>query len=153
MRLLDQFNRWRNEWRTRRLIAQLAPTFITGGVDLTGSQRLVCEALGRIGEPAIKALVVAMKESPYAHRALGLVGGNRAFDALKKELCHEDWRHREAACYGLCNMDSPIVCKALPVVTTLNDDPVGEVIMAATALMKHIQEIKPEPDKVAKRRH
>lgn len=124
------------------LIAVLPPTFATGEVDLRQSSDSPHEALRRIGEPAVAPLITAMNTTPQAHRVLGMIGGRRCLQALRKEMRHPDWRRREAACFGLCRMEDPIVCEAWPDLVSASDDSVGEVVMAAGYAVKHIRQIQ-----------
>ena len=70
-------------------------------------------ALARIGEPAVQALVRALRHTVHAHEALGRIGGEEAFKALCGELNTDDPDRVIAAAGALSQIADPRAIAAL----------------------------------------
>ena len=78
--------------------------------DERSAQRAL-DALARVGEPAVRPLIAALRHTTHAHEALVRIGGNRVFEALLAELEADDPRRVTAAASALGRMADP---RALP---------------------------------------
>jgi len=104
MSMIDQSSQ---DGRVRDLIAKLEPDILTGQPDITAQSREPAVELSKIGEPAVDQLIQALPRSTWAHYALGLIGGEKAFQALSNELQTGNRLRVDAAAAALATMGDP----------------------------------------------
>jgi len=123
--------------KVRELIAALEPTIEhDGNADIHGRSDEAALSLAKIGEPAVQALIQALPRSSYAHLALGLIGGERAFQALCQELDTGNWRRVCAAAKALGRMGDP---RALDLLKAQSHTSVAEVHQAVNTAIARIE--------------
>jgi len=93
-------------------------------------------ALSKMGEPAVKPLLRALPSTRWAHFALGLIGGEEAFQALLKELGTGNWRRIQAASRALGEIGDT---RALPALKQLTSSRSWEIHQAVTEAIGKIE--------------
>ena len=125
----------------RELIAQLKPDILTGQPDITAQSRGPAVELSEIGEPAVDSLIQALPRSSWAHYALGLIGGEKAFQALSRELETGNRLRVHAGAAALGTMGDPRALEPLKRIKprTEHDPEVYRVIENAVSRIERAQ--------------
>jgi len=122
------------------LIAALEPDIQTGmDADITGRSSEAAIELSKFGEPAVEPLIQALSRSSYAHFALGLIGGERAFQSLCRELQTDNWRRVEAAAKAIGRIGDPRALELLKPHTATRIAEVHRAVTTAIASIKRTQ--------------
>lgn len=125
----------------RDLIAELKPDIQTGQPDITAQSHDPAMELSKIGEPAVEPLIEALPRSSWAHYALGLIGGEKAFQALSKELQTGNRLRVRAAAAALGSMGDPRAIEPLKrVKTRMERDP--EVYRVIEKVISEIERVQ-----------
>jgi len=96
-------------------------------------------ALSKIGQPAVEPLLKALPSTRWAHFALGLIGGEEAFQTLLEELRTGNWRRIQAAARALGEIGND---RALPALKQLTGTSSWEVHTAVTEAIGRIERKK-----------
>lgn len=100
------------EKRIKVLIASMDEDIKNGfSQELGNTSANAAKELATLGEIAVDQLTQSLHISSYAHWALGLIGGERAFQTLCQELNNHNPRRVAAAAAGLRTIGDP---RALP---------------------------------------
>jgi len=136
--MIDQSSQ---DGRVRDLIAKLEPDILTGQPDITAQSREPAVELSKIGEPAVDQLIQALPRSTWAHYALGLIGEEKAFQALSKELQAGNRSRVHAAAAALGTMGDPRALEPLNSIKprTEHDPEVYRVIENAISRIERAQ--------------
>jgi HEAT repeat protein len=110
-------------------------------------RQAAAEALGKIGSPAVPALLEALKDGNWRARkaaaeALGKIGDRQALPALLEALKDDEWRVRRAAAYALEKIGDS---RAIPALTEALKDDSREVRQAAAYALKKIGDSRAIP--------
>ena len=126
--------------------------------DIDGRSTKAALALVKMGPLAVDPLIVTLPRSTYAHFALGLLGGERAFQALCEELQSKDWMRITAAAKALQQIGDS---RAIPALVPLQNSSSAEVYQAVTTALaalrgedtittqKPIEEPSPQPTELS----
>lgn len=126
--------------RIAELITTLEPDIQTGmDSDITGRSSKAAVELSKFGESAVEPLIQALPRSSYAHFALGLIGGERALQALCRELQTGNWRRVEAAAKALGRIGDPRALELLKPFTATTSAEVHQAVTTAIASIERAQ--------------
>jgi hypothetical protein len=126
--------------RVAELVAALEPDILAGGdSDITGRSSKAAVELSGIGKPAVQPLIQALFRSSYAHFALGLIGGETAFQALCAELQTGNWRRIEAAAKALGRIGDPRALELLKPHVATRSAEVYQAVSTAIASIERAQ--------------
>jgi HEAT repeat protein len=123
--------------RIDELIAKLDPDIETGFQDpfVTDSNR-AAEELAKMGDAAVEPLMKALPRTSYAHIILGVIGGERAFEALLEELGSDDFRRVAAAADALGKIGDPRALERLRPFLQTNIAEVYQAVSKAIAVIE-----------------
>ena len=119
------------------LLSLLEPDISTGmDTDIGFRSIEAARALSRIGVSAVPRLVSELRRSSYAHYALGMIGGEEAFEALLAELRADNWRRVAAGARALGRIGDS---RALQFLKPHAETASAEVYQAVTTAMAAIE--------------
>jgi len=90
--------------KIKKLVSQFSNDIKNSRPMLTIPQRIEAKEAAKYGEKAIEYIKPALSVSTDAHYALGLIGGDRAFDMLVEELGSYNPKRVNSAATALANM-------------------------------------------------